>query len=68
MNVSAIVFVYRHRETGEIKAQYINDPEPGEDWTHIETLDPALWIAAHYDEGRKGAHWWEQRGPCVTQT
>jgi hypothetical protein len=67
MNVSATIFVYRHKETGEIKTQYNCDPEPGEDWTHIETLDPAIWIAAHYNESN-GAHWWEQRGPCVTQT
>lgn len=46
--------------------QYINDPEPGEDWVHIETLDPALWIAVHFDDAavarNKLAAWMMQRG------
>lgn len=50
MRVEAIVFVYRHRETGHIRTRYIDDPEPGDGWVHIETLDPKLWIAAHFDD------------------
>jgi hypothetical protein len=51
MKIEAIVFVYRH-ETGHIRTRYIDDPEPGEGWVHIETLNPALWIAAHFDDTR----------------
>lgn len=50
MNINAIVFVYRHRATGHIRTRFIDDPEPGEGWVHIETLNPALWIAAHFDD------------------
>jgi hypothetical protein len=51
-NPDAIVFVFRHK-SGRVKATY---PEQtfaileNEEYEHIATLEPRLWIQAHYDE------------------
>ena len=52
-NINATVFVYRHRETRQIRALYIDDASAmtgRADYEHIATLEPRAWIEAHYDD------------------
>ena len=54
-NLDATVFVYRHRETGTITALYSNDAcamNYRPDYEHVATLEPRMWIQAHYDDAR----------------
>ena len=54
--IDAAVFVYRHRETREIRALYIDDARAmtgRADYEHIATLEPRMWIEAHYDDAEK---------------
>lgn len=46
------VFVYRHKQTKEITALYIDDARAmgdREDFEHVATLEPRLFIQYHYD-------------------
>ena len=55
-NIDATVFVYRHCETREIRALYIDDARAmtgRADYEHIATLEPRAWIEAHYDDAEK---------------
>ena len=55
-NLEVTVFVYRHRETREIRALYIDDARAmtgRADYEHIATLEPRMWIEAHYDDAEK---------------
>ena len=55
-NLEVTVFVYRHRETREIRALYIDDVRAmtgRADYEHIATLEPRMWIEAHYDDAEK---------------
>lgn len=48
------VFVYRHRTDGTIYTHYIGEPSPDtKDYVLIASLDPALWIAAHYEDEKR---------------
>lgn len=52
-NLSATVFVYRHKETGAIHALYAEDAQAlngHADYDHIATLEPRHWIECHYDD------------------
>jgi len=54
--LDATVFVYRHRETREIRALYMDDASAmtgRSDYEHIATLEPRMWIEAHYDNAEK---------------
>lgn len=54
-NLDATVFVYRHRETGTITALYSDaalDMLYQADHEHVATLEPRMWIQAHYDDAR----------------
>lgn len=45
------VFVYRHTDTGEIRALYLDDAfclSGRTDWTHVATLEPRAWIEANW--------------------
>lgn len=45
------VLVYLHRGTGDVQCRYVGEiyyPPAG--YEHVASLDPALWIAAHYNE------------------
>ena len=73
-NIDATVFVYRHCETREIRALYIDDARAmtgRADYEHIATLEPRAWIEAHYDDAEKEREAcaqiaeWE---PCITYT
>lgn len=47
MNEIAVVFVYEHKSTGEIRARWLDDAkvlEDDESWTHIGSLDPRAYI------------------------
>ena len=53
LNVSAIVFVYRHYKDKTIKAEYYSEAkllDDSADWEHIATLNPRMWIEFHYAE------------------
>lgn len=55
-NLEATVFVYRHRETREIRALYMDDASAmtgRADYEHIATLEPRMWIEAHYDDAER---------------
>ena len=54
-NLDATVFVYRHAD-GHITALYKEDAramEGKEDFEHIATLEPRMWIEYHYDDAKK---------------
>lgn len=54
-NLDATVFVFRHRPTGEIVAHYVlaaRGKELHPDWEHVGTLEPRLWIQAHWDDAK----------------
>ena len=45
------VFVYRHKETGNIRCEYFGGArfmEDELDWEHIDTLEPKQWIEINY--------------------
>ena len=47
------VVVYLNKLDGTIKTRYAlecGDVAARQDYDHVATLDPALWIAAHWDE------------------
>jgi hypothetical protein len=50
MNTSnAAVFVYEHKNTGEVRVQWLDDAEildKNETWNHIGTLQPQAYIQA----------------------
>lgn len=50
-NLEATVFVYQSKVNDEVRCCYLeaaraydNDPE----WDHVATLEPRLWIQAHW--------------------
>lgn len=50
-NLDATVFVFKHKKTGEIQATYspqFKDFETDKQWRHVGTLEPRLWIQAHW--------------------
>lgn len=51
-NIAASVFVYEHRQTGEVRAEYLNAAlalgHEDEHWNHVATLEPRMWIQAHW--------------------
>ena len=52
MNFEATVFVYRHKDTAKFRAVYIADAiafDANDDWEHIATIEPSLWIETHYN-------------------
>ena len=55
-NLNSTVFVYRHRETGAIKALYTEDARAmtgRDDYEHVASVDPRMWIEHHFDEAAK---------------
>lgn len=47
MNEIAAVFVYEHKNTGEIRVRFIDDAkilDVDESWRHIGTLEPRAYI------------------------
>lgn len=52
-NLEATVFVYRCRETKAIRCEYVDGAcllQNSPAWEHVATLEPRLWIQAHFDE------------------
>lgn len=52
-NLDAAVFVYRNRETGAILALYADDERAmigRDDYEHVATLEPRMWIEHHFDD------------------
>ena len=52
-NLEATVFVYRHRETGEVRSLYTDDARAmtgRDDYEHVATLEPRAWIEHHFDD------------------
>lgn len=55
-NLCATVFVYRHRETGDIRALYADVARAmidSDDYEHVATLEPRSWIEHHFDDAIK---------------
>lgn len=55
-NLDATVFVYRNRETGAIRALYVDDARAmigRDDYEHVATLEPRMWIEHHFDDAIK---------------
>jgi hypothetical protein len=51
MKPEAAVFVYRYKGSDVIHCEYVEDTKSYEgspQWEHIATLDPRLWIQAHW--------------------
>lgn len=47
MNEIAVVFIYEHKNTGEIRARWLDDAqvlEADESWSHIGSIDPRAYI------------------------
>lgn len=52
-NLDATVFVYRHLGTGEVTALYADDARAmgsRQDYAHVATLEPRMWIENHFDD------------------
>lgn len=52
-NPDATVYVYRHRETGAIRALYVDDARAmidSDDYEHVASLEPRAWIEHHFDD------------------
>lgn len=55
-NLCAAVFVYRNRDTGAIRALYMDDARSmigRDDYEHVASLDPRAWIEHHFDDAIK---------------
>ena len=55
-NLDAAVFVYRHSETGAIRALYVDDARAmidRDDYEHVATLEQRMWIEHHFDDAIK---------------
>lgn len=55
-NLDATVFVYRHRETGAIRALYADGARAmigRDDYEHVASLEPRMWIEHHFDDAIK---------------
>lgn len=49
--LEATVYVFKHKETGEVVAHYqamAQMREPDKTWEHIASIEPRAWIQAHY--------------------
>lgn len=54
--LDAAVFVFRHKETQQIAARYIEtarELENNNEWKHVATLEPRMWIECHYNDALK---------------
>ena len=51
-NLEATVFVYKSKADGSIRCEYIDDAMKldKEQYEHLATLEPRLWIQAHWEE------------------
>lgn len=55
-NIDATVYVYRHVVTNELRCEYREQAielERPPDWWHVATVEPRLWILAHWDEAEE---------------
>lgn len=55
-NLYATVFVYRHLETGQVRALYMDDARAmigRDDYEHVASLEPRMWIEHHFDDAIK---------------
>lgn len=50
-NLDATVFVYQHKQTSEVRCEYLENAQALEDhpdWEHMATLEPRMWIQCHW--------------------
>lgn len=62
--VDATVFVYQHRETGEIRTLYLDDAwamQGRTDYKHVATLEPRAWIESVWSDVQDAAEIKRQR-------
>ena len=51
-NIQATVFVYKNKTDGSIRAEYIDGAMvKDENWIHLATLEPRMWIQHHWEDG-----------------
>jgi hypothetical protein len=51
-DLDATVFVYKHKETGNIEAEFLKEAlvfEDNADYEHVATINPRLWIKENYE-------------------
>ena len=63
-NLEATVFVYKSKADGSIRAEYMEGSLSldKDDWTHLATLEPRMWIQYHYEDLEKIALKVEEMG------
>jgi hypothetical protein len=51
-NLNATLFVFRHRQTEQIRCEYISAAAEVrvQEWEHLATLDPRMWIQYHWND------------------
>ena len=51
-NLEATVFVYKNKADGSIRAEYMEGSLglDKDEWIHLATLEPRLWIQHHWNE------------------
>ena len=54
-NLEATVFVYKSKTEGSIRAEYMEGARglDKDEWIHLATLEPRLWIQYHYEDVEK---------------
>ena len=54
-NLEATVFVYKSKVDGSIRAEYMEGSMSldKDEWVHLATLEPRMWIQAHYEDIEK---------------
>lgn len=61
--IEATVFVYRHKETGKVKCEYLENAKELEDapeWEHMATLEPRMWIEYHWKDDLPAVCAWNE--------
>jgi hypothetical protein len=62
-NLQATIFVYRNKQTKDIRCEYNSTKDVDETkYDHIATIEPRLWIQYHYDDKEKFALMCEKMG------
>ena len=64
-NLEATVFVYKSKADGSIRAEYMEGALSlldKDEWIHLATLEPRMWIQYHYEDAEKIALKVEEMG------
>ena len=63
-NLEATVFVYKSKADSSIRAEYMEGALSldKDEWVHLATLEPRMWIQCHYEDVEKIALKVEEMG------